>query len=77
MTHATGGRRELQGARTFLTTSEAARLMGVHPSSISRWINSGRIRALTTPGGHRRIPLGEIEGFLSAAQLDPPEPGER
>lgn len=50
---------------SFLTTTQAARLLGVHAASISRWANQGRIRAIRTLGGHRRIPVAEVERLIS------------
>lgn len=49
----------------LLTTAQAARLLGVHAASVLRWASRGRIRAITTPGGRRRIPLDEIERMWS------------
>jgi MerR family transcriptional regulator, light-induced transcriptional regulator len=41
----------------LLTTSEAAALLGVHPSTVKRWSDRGGLSATKTPGGHRRIHL--------------------
>ncbi len=45
--------------RLFLSTTRAAELLAVHPSTVKRWCNSGSLRADKTGGGHRRIPLDE------------------
>jgi excisionase family DNA binding protein len=41
----------------LLTTSEVADLLAVHPSTVKRWTDEGRLRTRTTGGGHRRIHL--------------------
>ena len=41
--------------KTFITTGEAAAIFNVDPDSILRWIKSGKIPAIRTPGGHYRI----------------------
>lgn len=38
----------------------AAALLGVHPDTIRRWEQQGKIRVVRTPGGKRRIPESEI-----------------
>ena len=43
---------------------EVARLLGVSPTTVRRWILSGRIRAERTPGGHYRIPESEVRRLL-------------
>jgi len=40
----------------YLTTTEAARLLGVTPQTIRNWIRSGKITTEPTLGGHNRIP---------------------
>lgn len=39
----------------WLSLGPASRLVGVDPDTLRRWADSGRIRAFTTPGGHRRF----------------------
>ncbi len=45
----------------YLTTGEAARLLGVSPKTVSRWADQGRIVHLVTIGGHRRFARSVIE----------------
>ncbi|MCD6391570.1 MAG: helix-turn-helix domain-containing protein [Dehalococcoidia bacterium] len=53
----------------MLTVSEVARLLHVHPNTLRRWSNSGRIKAYRINlRGDRRYRLRDIEGFL--AQLN-------
>ena len=43
-----------------LTPAEAARLLGVSYQTIKQWIYRKRLHSVRTPGGHHRIPAGEI-----------------
>jgi excisionase family DNA binding protein len=43
----------------FLTTSQVAELLGVHPSTVKRWCNDGELAFDKTEGGHRRIHLSD------------------
>ncbi len=53
----------------MLTVSEVARLLHVHPNTLRRWSNRGRIKSYRiNPRGDRRYRLRDIEGFL--AQLN-------
>lgn len=52
------------------TVSEAARRAAVDPDTIRRWVDNGSIRALRTPGGHRRIDLGDLERYLRRGRRD-------
>jgi len=52
-------------AKGYLSTFQVAELMSVSPDAVLKWIKSGKIKAYRTPGGHHRIAIKEIEGFLS------------
>ena len=45
----------------LITTPEAARLLGVGPTTIKRWVEQGRLSCVTTPGGHRRFSRADVE----------------
>jgi MerR family transcriptional regulator, light-induced transcriptional regulator len=45
--------------KLVLTPRELAEAIGASESSLRRWVDSGDLRLSRTPGGHRRIPLGE------------------
>jgi putative resolvase len=44
-----------------VTPKEAAKILGVHVSSLRRWENEGKLKAIRTPGGQRRFVLEEVE----------------
>jgi len=53
----------------MLTVGEVARLLHVHPNTLRRWSNKGRIKSYRINSrGDRRYRLRDIEGFL--AQLN-------
>jgi excisionase family DNA binding protein len=47
-----------------LTTSQAARHLGVSASTIRRWSDDGYVRCYRTPGGQRRFAVTELEKFM-------------
>ncbi|HEY4667502.1 MAG TPA: helix-turn-helix domain-containing protein [Anaerolineales bacterium] len=47
--------------KRWIGLSEAARLLGVHPSTVRAWADGGKLQVHRTPGGHRRFLLPEIE----------------
>ncbi len=50
----------------MLTVGEVARLLHVHPNTLRRWSNRGRIRSYRiNPRGDRRYRLRDIEDFLA------------
>lgn len=44
----------------ILTTSEAAKLLGVVTSTVQTWMENGAIDSWKTPGGHRRVRKSHI-----------------
>ena len=61
----------------MLTVREVARLLHVHPNTLRRWSNKGRIRAYRiNPRGDRRYRLRDIEGFLAQLNSHRDSPSE-
>jgi excisionase family DNA binding protein len=64
----------------LLTPGEVAALLHVDANTVARWSNEGRLRAIRTPGGHRRYPASEVlrlarnNGSSRAAQRREPPP---
>ncbi len=51
------------------TTHEVAKLLGVTPITVIRWIESGKFKCFTTVGGHRRIGQEELVKFARSYNL--------
>ena len=49
----------------ILTTSEAARMLGVATSTVQLWMESGSIESWKTPGGHRRTRQSHILALMN------------
>jgi len=54
--------------REWLNLHEAAKQLGVHPTTLRRWADSGEIPVMVTPGGHRRFAMTDLERFTSERQ---------
>jgi excisionase family DNA binding protein len=50
----------LPGSDPVMTTSDAARLLGVATSTVQLWMESGAIASWKTPGGHRRALMSSV-----------------
>lgn len=55
--------------KKLYTTHEVARLLGVTPITVIRWIEAGKFKCFTTVGGHRRIEHEELVQFAQAYNL--------
>jgi excisionase family DNA binding protein len=51
-------------SRLGLSTSEAARELGVSLGTVRRWADLGHLKGSRTPGGQRRFSREQIEEFL-------------
>ena len=49
---------------SWVTLTAACRLLGVSPSTVRRWADSGMIRTFVTPGGHRRFSQAGLVALL-------------
>jgi excisionase family DNA binding protein len=55
----------------MLTVREVSRLFHIHPNTLRRWSNEGRIKAYRiTPRGDRRFSREEIARFLAELNGD-------
>jgi excisionase family DNA binding protein len=50
----------------WVTLTEACRVLGVSPSTVRRWADTGTVRTFVTPGGHRRFSRAGLEALLPA-----------
>jgi excisionase family DNA binding protein len=55
-----------------VTLKEACKLLGIHPTTLRRWEDAGKVRADRTAGGHRRYDLAELMA-LAGKKLDEAE----
>lgn len=57
------------------TVGEAAKLIGVSPDTVRRWVDSGQLPAAKTPGGRRRVDGAALAHFLTGRANHPGAPG--
>lgn len=50
---------------THLRLSDAAAIIGVHPETLRRWADAGKVRSFRTPGGQRRFDRVDVENLLT------------
>ena len=55
----------------WLSLQEASQILGVHPSTLRQWADSGKIPIVRTPGGHRRFAESSVRGLLEPEPLQP------
>ncbi|MGQ0604074.1 MAG: helix-turn-helix domain-containing protein [Anaerolineales bacterium] len=51
------------GEPSWLSLRQAAKQLGVHPTTLRRWADTGEIPVMLTPGGHRRFAVADVERF--------------
>lgn len=51
----------------ILTRAQVAALFGVHPGTVSKWLEAGLIPAFSTPAGSTRYYRADIEAFLASS----------
>src|SRR3990167_5007101 len=55
--------------KRLYTTHEVAKLLGVTPITVIRWLENGKFKCYTTVGGHRRIEHDELLKFVKSYNL--------
>jgi excisionase family DNA binding protein len=55
----------------WLSLQEASAMLGVHPSTLRQWADSGKIPTVRTPGGHRRFAESDVRALLEPEPLPP------
>lgn len=53
----------------YLTTTQAAKILKVSRFSVLNWVKQGKLRAISTHGGHQRIPKKAIIEFLQKSGM--------
>lgn len=54
----------------WLSLSEAAKMLGVHPSTVRSWADQGRLPVHRTQGKHRRFRKSEVELCMESQAVD-------
>lgn len=54
------------------STFEVAKVCRVYHTTVINWVNKGRLKARTTPGGHRRIAVGDLVDFMQRFEMPIP-----
>jgi excisionase family DNA binding protein len=69
----THGKQDMKKSKqkTHLTPNEVAELLMVNPVTVRQWAARGLLRSLTTPGGHRRFLLSDVEEFARSRGATP------
>jgi molybdopterin-binding protein len=49
----------------MFTPREAARLLGISYPTIKQWILNGKLKTVTTPGGHHRLAESALKPYLA------------
>ena len=57
----------------WLSLSEAAKVLGVHPSTVRNWADRGQIPVHRTTGGHRRFKISEIDLWQQTQRKNGPD----
>ena len=55
----------------LFTPREAARMLGVSYPTIKQWILAGKLRTVTTPGGHHRVSEAALRPLISKDKEKP------
>lgn len=61
----------------FMSTRKAAVTLGVALSTVQLWVETGRLPAWKTAGGHRRIPKAAVETLLAQQKAVQPVPVDK
>jgi len=54
----------------WVSLGEAADILGVHPSTVRHWADSGDLPSQRTPGGHRRFRRRDLQQWASMQQQE-------
>ncbi|MBW8011635.1 MAG: helix-turn-helix domain-containing protein [Chloroflexi bacterium] len=61
----------------WLSLSEVAELLGVHPSTVRNWADQGRLPVHRTQGGHRRFLRNELDLWDKSQRATKPDEANR
>lgn len=63
--------------RPYISTGHAAKLLGVTPDTVLKWVKKGRLIAMRTAGGHFRIPREQIDCLVETQSTSPSSGSDR
>ncbi|TPW19874.1 MAG: response regulator receiver protein [Elusimicrobia bacterium] len=56
----------------YFSTFQVAKICGAFHTTVINWVNKGRLKARTTPGGHRRIAAADLVDFMKRFEMPIP-----
>jgi excisionase family DNA binding protein len=59
-------------SKEWLGLSAAARMLGIHPSTLRAWADRGEVPSQRTAGGHRRFKRADLEVWAAARRTSQP-----
>lgn len=63
-----------QNTQTYVSTSHAARILGLSVGTVQRMVQNGVFKAFITHGGHRRILATSLQDYCAQQGLSPASP---
>lgn len=60
--------------KSYLTTFDVSQICEVNPTTVQNWVKENKLKAFSTPGGHRRIRREDLISFMKEFSM--PIPGE-
>ncbi|MEM7784106.1 MAG: helix-turn-helix domain-containing protein [Planctomycetota bacterium] len=58
----------------YFSPKAVAKALGVSESSLKRWCDAGRIKAIKTAGGHRRLTKADVVAYVKNKKTSLPQP---
>ena len=55
----------------LMSSTAAAKFLGVAPSTVKRWADDGRLACVKTSGGHRRFRMHDLRSFQIDVEFEP------
>lgn len=59
--------------KQWVTLTDAALQLGIHPTTLRRWADNGSIPVYITPGGHRRFLQSDLDSFVNHLEQVAPD----
>lgn len=63
-----------QSPQTYISTSQAAKMLGLSVGTVQRMVQNGAFKAFVTDGGHRRILSSSLQDYCKQHGLSPDLP---